>query len=222
MDDVAVEARLQLYVNDEHVQTFVCSPGNHRELVTGFLLSSATITNLIEMESISFSDDTCHVKAGPRTLPGQDPNYLEKRYKYLSKEWNVTREKVLEVASRFRNGQELHALTGAAHAALLVDLENENSVLIEDIGRQNAVDKAIGLALDRGVHPEQSLIFVTGRLTSEMVTKAVNMSMPVMCSLAVATEAGAKLARENNITLFGAFKKGRFRKYNEGRAKFHL
>jgi FdhD protein len=191
-------------------------------MVVGFLLSSATASNLTEVESISFSDDTCHVKIAPRILPGQDPHFAEKRHEYLSQEWEVTREQVLKIADSFKRGQELHGLTGAAHAALIQDLESEKCVLVEDVGRQNAVDKAIGLALDSGVHLGRSLIFVTGRLTSEMVTKAVNVSFPIMCSLAVATDTGAKLAKVHNITLLGAFKKGRFRSYNAGRTKLLL
>jgi FdhD protein len=91
-------------------------------------------------------------------------------------------------------------------------------VVCEDVGRQNAVDKIIGLSYEELDIPK-SLLLLSGRLTLEVVTKAVNSGYPVLASFAVATAQGIELAKEHGLTLVGGLKENRFWLYNEGRVK---
>ncbi|NHJ13493.1 MAG: hypothetical protein EAX95_07435 [Candidatus Thorarchaeota archaeon] len=221
-ETIAVESSLDLYVNGVLVQSFVYSPGFTKEMVTGHLLSSGIILNLAYIRSMNLTETNCQVTVEEPILPGEDPNINQLRKEYLSTIWNVTRKLIMEIAAKVRSSQEIHKLTGAAHAALLYDLDNGRSVVVEDIGRHNAVDKAIGLALNEGVYLGQSALFVTGRLTSDLVAKAVKVSFPLVASLAVATDEGIELAAKSNITLLGAFRGDEFRIYHHGRAKLSL
>ena len=91
--------------------------------------------------------------------------------------------------------------------------------MVEDVGRLNAVDKAIGLALQQDYSLSKSILLVSGRLTSEMVSKAIQAKVSIMGSLAVATDIGIHLAMNNHLTLLGRLKDENFWLYNQGYAR---
>jgi len=78
----------------------------------------------------------------------------------------------------------------------------------EDVGRHNAVDKAVGEALLKGADFSKLILACTGRLSSEMVLKAIRLNIPVLASIAAPTDAGISLARKAGLTLIG-FVRGR-------------
>lgn len=221
-ETIAVESNLDLYVNDRLIHSFVYSPGFIKEMVVGHLLSSGTIPNLAYIKSMNFEETSCRVEVEEPMLHRMDLNSRKLQQEYLNTVWDVSRSFIMELAAKVTESQELHTMTGAAHAALLQDLETGRRVVVEDIGRYNAVDKVIGLALNEGPHLEQAGLFLTGRLTSQLVTKAAAISFPLVASLAVATDRGIEIARTNNITLIGAFRGDEFRIYHHGRTQISI
>ena len=89
--------------------------------------------------------------------------------------------------------------------------EGDRPILyLEDVGRHNAVDMIAGYMRLNGVSPLGKLFFTTGRLTSEMVIKTVQMGVPILISRSGFTASGVALARQAGLTLVGRAKGKRF------------
>jgi FdhD protein len=105
--------------------------------------------------------------------------------------------------------RSLYLKAGAIHGCCLCE-EDRLLVYMEDVGRHNAVDKIAGYMFRHGMSPEGKLFYTTGRLTSEMVIKTVQMGIPILASRSGFTAWGVDLARRANLTLIGRMRGKRF------------
>lgn len=103
----------------------------------------------------------------------------------------------------------LYLEAGAIHSCILCK-ENKPLVFIEDVGRHNALDKIAGWLWFNKIDTSNLLLYTTGRLTSEMVIKTVQMHIPILISRSGFTAAGVELALKSNLTLIGRAKGTRF------------
>ncbi len=103
----------------------------------------------------------------------------------------------------------LYLKAGAIHGCVLCE-EDRPLVYMEDVGRHNAVDKIAGYMFVNRVAPEDKIFYTTGRLTSEMVIKTVQMGIPILVSRSGFTAWGVELARRAGLTLIGRARGKRF------------
>jgi FdhD protein len=103
----------------------------------------------------------------------------------------------------------LYLAAGAIHGCVLCEADRP-LVYMEDVGRHNAIDKIAGYMHLEGIGPEGKLFYTTGRLTSEMVIKTVQMRIPILISRSGFTAWGVELARKAGLTLVGRAKGKRF------------
>ena len=106
-------------------------------------------------------------------------------------------------------GQHIYRRTGAAHAVALGTAQGELLCLAEDVGRHNAMDKALGMALDRGRELGRCVCVVSGRISLEMALKAAKAGVPVVCSVSAATSLGRQICAQAGVTLIGFVRQGR-------------
>ncbi|MGC2856023.1 formate dehydrogenase accessory sulfurtransferase FdhD [Novispirillum sp. DQ9] len=113
------------------------------------------------------------------------------------------------LSRKINTAPSLYLKTGAIHGCVLCE-EDRPLVFMEDVGRHNAVDKIAGYMRMHGISPRGKSFYTTGRLTSEMVIKTVQMGIPVLISRSGFTAWGVDLAREAGMTLIGRAKGKRF------------
>jgi len=121
----------------------------------------------------------------------------------LKTSWLVTLSKKINAVP------SLYLEAGAIHGCVLC--QGDRPLLyMEDVGRHNAVDKIAGYMLLHNVSPEDKIFYTTGRLTSEMVIKTVQMGIPILVSRSGFTAWGVDLAQQAGLTLVGRAKGKRF------------
>ncbi len=124
----------------------------------------------------------------------------------------VSARRLLELAAEMRRRQDLFARTGGAHAALLFSAGGEPAAFAEDIGRHNALDKAIGKMLLAGGLPGGGAV-VSGRLSYELVAKAARAGLEIMAGVSAPSSLALDLAGRRGITLCGFVREDRLTAY---------
>jgi FdhD protein len=110
---------------------------------------------------------------------------------------------------KINTAPSLYLTAGAIHGCVLCE-EDRPLIYMEDVGRHNAIDKIAGYMHLNGVSPTGKIFYTTGRLTSEMVIKTVQMRIPILISRSGFTAWGVDLARKAGLTLIGRAKGKRF------------
>jgi FdhD protein len=110
---------------------------------------------------------------------------------------------------RLRLSQEVFSATGGLHAAGLFSADGTLLVLREDVGRHNAVDKVVGWAARNGRLPLAGhLLLVSGRISYEIVQKALAARIPIVAAISAPSSLAVELAGDAEMALV-AFLRGR-------------
>ncbi|MCR5789903.1 MAG: formate dehydrogenase accessory sulfurtransferase FdhD [Lachnospiraceae bacterium] len=215
---VISEHTLQVLINEQPVYRIICTKDHLRELVTGRLVTDGIIKKKDDIYNIffckyeneasvflnsdvSFAETLISVPtccSGNRVyLTNEHGNILQKLPEYdLKSEW------VFKLAEEFGHGAPVHDLTGASHICIL-SRKGETLFTGEDIGRHNAVDKAVGYAVLHEIPLSECMLFTSGRVPVDMVEKVIAAGIPVLVSKSVPTAESVELAEEYNLNLIG-------------------
>ncbi|MEA2391500.1 MAG: FdhD protein [Solirubrobacteraceae bacterium] len=204
------------------------TPGHDEELALGFLYGEALIEEVRRVgPTADLAANTVEV-AGPLTRqPGTRRFYTTSSCGVCGKgalEEVAVHAGPLEDGVRVERGlladlpERLHqpgfARTGGLHATALFDCRGELLAIREDVGRHNAMDKVVGWALLEGAMPlERRLLCVSGRLSFELVQKAVRARAPVLVGVGAPTSLAVSLAADRGLTLAGFARGGRVNVY---------
>ena len=112
--------------------------------------------------------------------------------------------------------QAAYRAAGGVHASAVFDSKGRRIVVCEDIGRHNAVDKALGYCLLRGTALEDKLLVSTGRASSDMVAKGTRLGLPIIASISSPTSLAIELAESLNCTLLGYLRGKSLNVYTHG------
>ena len=123
----------------------------------------------------------------------------------LDKKTKIKTSWIYTISKKVNTRPSLYLKAGALHGCVLC--KNDSPLIyVEDVGRHNAVDKIAGWMFLNKENANDKIFYTTGRLTSEMVIKTVQMGIPILISRSGFTESGVKLAKEAGLTLIGRAK----------------
>ena len=115
---------------------------------------------------------------------------------------SITSKQIFNLYKKINLLPSLYLKSGAIHGCLLCT-NTEPLAFFEDVGRHNAIDKLAGFMMKEKISAKDKILYTTGRLTSEMVIKAVMMKLPIIASRSGFTAWGVELARKSQITMIG-------------------
>lgn len=127
----------------------------------------------------------------------------------LSKQAILKTSWLYTLTKKINTAPSLYLAAGAIHGCVLCR-EDRPLIYMEDVGRHNAVDKIAGYCFLEGMTTEDKILYTTGRLTSEMIIKTVQMGIPILISRSGFTAWGVDLARQVDLTLIGRARGRRF------------
>ena len=236
-DLVTVEMPLHLIVNEEHYVTILSTPTQKRELAIGHLITEGVVKDLNEIREIKIDEQKCFITLRPDvkvkerfaiatpfrrvvtsacSTPEEWPLYrLVDRLKIprVRSKLRVDAKIIAEAVRGFSTEATIHAKTGGVHAAAVHNPSGKRVAFSEDVGRHNAVDKAIGMALIKNHSLERSFLVSTGRLTGDIALKAARVAIPIVASLAAAVDSGIEVANLTCLTLIGFVRGNRMNIY---------
>ena len=227
-DYVAQEKPLHIFLNKTHYAIIFCSPSNLKELAVGHLLSEGIVKSFEEIDEINFKgEEVCRVKLKAdidlekrlkllnpfsrvilSACGSSSPYEYSGRLPKITSNLKVKAEVILNGVNRLNSIAETFRKTGGVHAAAIYKSDGNLVAFAEDVGRHNAVDKAIGIAALKKTDFDECFLALSGRLTGDIVLKAVRTGLPLISSLAAAVDSGISVAKEANLTLVG-FVRGR-------------
>lgn len=222
VEDITIEeARLNVFLNGEKAISMMCIPIDQDAHAVGFLMSENVISDISDIKEINLSEDGLTVNISANIVENSLTNlYKEKtlvsgcgggvtgniagsvEVPFNQTSFVIRPEVISREVAIFYRDSELYKLTGCVHKAMLF-LEDGSTVTSEDIGRHNAIDKVVGKCKIQGLDTTKSVLFVSGRLSSEMVVKAVMHKIPIVVSRTAPTHLGVTTAHNHGVTLIG-------------------
>jgi FdhD protein len=126
-----------------------------------------------------------------------------------------SREMLVQLPDKLRVKQEVFSTTGGLHAAAAFTPDGDITLVREDVGRHNAVDKVVGALLKANRLPAQKLgLLVSGRASFELMQKALVAGFPLLAAVGAPSSLAVSLAKEFDMTLIGFLRRGNFNIYS--------
>jgi len=219
-DFVVNESIITLVINNYKTIRISISPSLYREFVYGYLLTSNIISakedindiiignKKIEVNLLQFIDNKVMLKGASG---GYFPDF-EDKYCVLRKKIIPEFDCLITLFNKFNTKAEIFFKTGGTHSAALSD-GNEINYFTEDIGRHNAIDKVVGMAILDEKNLSKLYLLTSGRISSEIVRKAFYSKIGVIISHSAPTSLAITKAKDYNITLIGFLRDNRFNIY---------
>lgn len=216
------------------------SPGDDFDLARGFLFTENIISSWEAIENIKYETDDLSenkvlVKIKDKKylhFPSMDRNFYitsscgvcgkssiealsaVSSFLFTSKKGVVDSVTLLLLSQIIFSGQNEFQKSGGVHATSLYNFNTKTILLREDVGRHNAMDKALGaLSLLTSTPFSDYIAFVSGRISFELVQKVYMAGIPVIVAFGAPTSLAVEFAEETGITLIGFLKKDRFNIY---------
>ncbi|MEE2698963.1 MAG: formate dehydrogenase accessory sulfurtransferase FdhD [Pseudomonadota bacterium] len=225
---VTVERPLTLFLNNQEIVTMMSICDYPEYMAIGYLVNQNMLLPDDEITGIDYDEDidTIVVRTARNT------NYEEKLKKKtltsgcaqgtvfgdvlekfedvkLPTNASVKTSWLFDLIKKINIHPSLYLEAGAIHGCVLAK-KDKVLLYMEDVGRHNAIDKVAGYMFKHGIDGDDKIFYTTGRLTSEMIIKTVQMGIPILASRSGFTAWGVELARKVGLTLIGRVRGKRF------------
>ncbi len=233
-DKVAVEEPLEIRLDGHPVAVVMRTPGHDEDLAAGFLVTEAIISKVAELRKIEprpeenrvlvFLQDGVAVDLGRLTrhlFTGSSCGLCGKAtlgaiftdFPPIESGAGFSDPVFLAAPGKLREAQKTFDATGGLHAAGVFSAAGDLLILREDIGRHNAVDKVIGHALLNGIDLTTTFLLVSGRLSFEIMQKALAARIPAVAAISAPSSLAVEFAKKSGQTLIGFLRPPTFNRY---------
>ena len=234
---VIVEEPLEIIVDGISYATTMRTPGDDLALAAGFCLAEGLIHRAEDLGSIQACDledanQVAVIRAGDHAPPeprmklpaasscglcGRDMiDDLLQHLPKIDSNLSISAADLLALGDCLHESQRLFKPTGGTHAAALFDAELELLSSAEDVGRHNALDKAIGRLLLGRRLSDAKVAVLSGRCSFEMVQKVARAGIPIVASVSAPTALAVDVAQRIGITLVGFLRRETMTIYTGG------
>ena len=223
-----IEAPVSLTVNGEVWLTFMCTPTQLEVLAIGFLFNEGIIQDFSEVADTRICEHGDNVDVWLHHAAQKPAKWtrtsgctggmtsvetnVEPRLAAYKISAMLTPKQIPLLLKLLDEHQTLYKQSGGLHTSVLTD-GKVSLASAEDIGRHNSLDKIAGTMLMKGSKPKRSLLLTTGRISSEMMQKAIRLEVSVVISRTSPSSISVELAEKQGITLIGYAKRHRFNVY---------
>jgi len=231
-DELVVEEPLEIRVGGQSLIVVMRTPGHDFDLVAGFLYTEGLIKSADEIGTIAYCEDVEQVDLqnvinvnltngwDPESQVGWQRNFhansscglcgkmtiesVQQEIPPIESSLRINPAILYGLGEQLRSAQSVFEATGGLHAAGLFNATGEMQIIREDIGRHNAVDKVVGQALLAEMFPlDRHVLMVSGRLSFEIVQKALFARIPAVVAVSAGSTLAVDLAQESQMTLIG-------------------
>ena len=223
---IAGEHPLTVYVDKQELLTLMTLGGAPEALTVGYLRNQRLVDSLQDIVSVHVDWEVNAVSVKTRNGLVDLEEKTAKRTKTtgcgqgtvfgdlmedidsirLDTEAVLAQSTLYDLLDRVRTYDTIYKQAGAIHGcALATNAPGRSDILmfVEDVGRHNAVDAIAGQMWLDGIEGDDKIFYTTGRLTSEMVIKAAQMSIPFLVSRSGLTQMGHEIAQKVGMTMIG-------------------
>jgi len=225
--NLIVEKPVVLFVNGTSWLTFMCTPNYLEGLGVGFLFNEGVIDAVGQIADIHICDNgdiidiwlnhnvekpkewkrTSGCTGGYTAIDTASINPV------ISNGSVIESNRIRSLVEKLFDSQELYRKTGGVHTSVLTD-GDQVTILAEDVGRHNSLDKIAGRYLLEKVKFSQKLLLTTGRISSDMLQKSARIGAGIVISRTSPTSMSVELAEKWGITLIGYARRDRFNLYS--------
>lgn len=210
LDEIIVEQSITLLVDSIGSYTLLCSPSDLEALVIGFLFSEGLIKSADDIINLSTYPDkiVIQIEKPSHSCELKNTNPIKKTAK-------IAPQFIYSLIDQLQKKQQLFQQTGGTHAAGIFDTDHNIIAFAEDIGRHNAMDKAIGKCLINHIDLSSCGVVLSSRISFEMVAKTARAKMGIMIAVSAPTSLAIETAEKWNITLIGFARNHQANCYNQ-------
>ncbi|WP_458700260.1 formate dehydrogenase accessory sulfurtransferase FdhD [Sulfurospirillum sp. 1307] len=224
-DEVIREIKLTIFVNGKKVGALMSVPLDLKELAVGFLMSESIIEDVNDIKDIELKDiDTKNfevyidaivneknierldlegvIVSGCGRGVSTQISKIAIDAAIMKDEFKIKADLLFKEMAKFYTQCPLYEQTGCVHTAKIY-FDEDTYFIGEDIAQHNTIDKAVGKARLAGIDVSKCFLMVSGRLSSEMVAKAVTHQIPILASRTASTCRGVNIADKFGLTLIG-------------------
>ena len=241
-DHLAVEEPLEIRLAGAALAITMRTPGHDDELAAGFCVTEGIVTqsgdfasvtvggpfdeeNIVDValsdaasktrgEQVDRASRDLYMSSSCGVCGKQSIDKLRQSFEPIVGNFTVSRGVLASLPDRMRQAQDTFDRTGGLHAAGMFTPDGELVVLREDVGRHNAVDKAIGrLALDSRLPFDPGVLMVSGRSSFEIMQKAAMAGIACVAAVSAPSSLAVDFAADAGMTLVGFLRGDRMNVY---------
>jgi FdhD protein len=228
-DRLIREEAYTLYINEQRIYTFACTPIDLEDLAAGYAFAEGFFNSKAEIQSLSVDRDAQEIRlslfsffSNFSNLPKENFSKEKEKIESLSSEYfskekiseeknekneKFKKEKIYALWEIFNEKSNLFHITGAVHAMALTDSDTI-LILREDAARHNAAAKTIGRMVLDELDPAGKAFMFSGRLSLNLCRMVERTGVKVLLCHGAVTSSAVRQAEAAGITLAGFLRRG--------------